>query len=199
VTWTSPNALTGIRIALIPLIVYLLTEEGKLVSALAGMLFLLACLTDFFDGYLARKRKATSLVGKFLDPLADKLIVMSVLVMLVAIPRPDRVPAWLVVVILGREFGITGLRGIALGEGMVLEAEALGKYKMILQVFAIVGLVVHYQYFSIDFHLAGMLFLWVSAFVSLWSAVEYVRRFIACIREKEQLKSTRIASRELSD
>lgn len=198
-TWTSPNVLTSIRIALIPLIVLLLTYQGQLVSALAGLLFLLASLTDFFDGYLARKNKTATLAGKILDPLADKLIIMSVLVMLAAVPRADRVPAWMVVVILAREFGITGLRTIAIGEGIVMEAEPLGKYKMILQVFAVAALLIHYKYFSIDFHLGGMLFLWVSTIVSLWSGAEYVQKFVARVKGREDLKSSWMASGEFSD
>jgi CDP-diacylglycerol--glycerol-3-phosphate 3-phosphatidyltransferase len=105
----------------------------------------------------------------------------------------------MVVVILAREFGITGLRSIAVGEGIVMEAEPLGKYKMTLQVFAVTALLIHDTYFSIDFHLGGMLFLWVSTIVSLWSGAEYVQKFVARVKGRKDPKSPWITSGELSD
>src|SRR3954447_12874202 len=141
--WTAPNVLTGIRIAIIPVIVWLLNDPGRVAGFVAALLFFLACLTDYYDGYLARKYGIVTTLGKFLDPLADKLIVASALIMLAAMPCGSaapcdpRVPAWLVVVIVGRELAVTGLRAIALGEGITLGAEELGKYKMIFQMFAI--------------------------------------------------------------
>ena len=176
--WTLPNILSLVRIVLIPILVYFLTDGGPLFSWLATGTFFIACLTDFFDGYLARRREATTTLGKFLDPLADKLIVAAALIMLAAMDRSPRVPAWIVAVIVGREIAVTGLRGIALGEGLVLQAEELGKYKMIFQMFALHGLLVHYSYLSIDFHLAGMYFLWISMIVGVWSGVAYYVKVI---------------------
>src|SRR4051812_16100092 len=155
--WTAPNVLTGIRIAIIPVIVWLLNDPGRLAGLVAALLFFLACLTDYYDGYLARKYGIVTTLGKFLDPLADKLMVASALIMLAAMPCittapcEPRVPAWLVVVIVGRELAVTGLRAIALGEGITLGAEELGKYKMIFQMFAIFGLLIHYSYLWVDF------------------------------------------------
>jgi CDP-diacylglycerol--glycerol-3-phosphate 3-phosphatidyltransferase len=116
-------------------------------------LYLLASITDYFDGYLARRNKSVSDVGKILDPLADKLMVASALIMLAAMDRPGEpsVPAWLVVIIIARETAVTIIRGIALTEGIVMHAEALGKYKFILQSFAVVGLLVHYAYLGCRF------------------------------------------------
>lgn len=168
-----PNILSLLRIALIPLLVYLLTDTGRLCSALAALVFFLACLTDFFDGYLARRHGYTTILGQFLDPLADKLLVASVLIMLAAADRSPRVPAWMVVIIIGRELAVTGLRAIASGEGVILPAEELGKYKMILQMFALHGLLLHYTYLWIDFHVAGMYFLWLSLIIGLWSGIDY--------------------------
>jgi CDP-diacylglycerol--glycerol-3-phosphate 3-phosphatidyltransferase len=168
-----PNILSLLRIALIPFLVYCLTDTGKLSSALAALLFFVACLTDFFDGYLARRHGHTTMLGQFLDPLADKLLVTSVLIMLVAADRFPRVPAWMVVVIIGRELAVTGLRAIASGEGVILPAEELGKYKMICQVFALHGLLIHYTYMFVDFHVAGMYFLWISLVLGLWSGIDY--------------------------
>ena len=138
------------------------------------------CSHDYFDGYLARRNKSVSDVGKILDPLADKLMVASALIMLAAIDRPQEpsVPAWLVVVILARESAVTVIRGIALTEGVVMQAETLGKYKFILQAYAVVGLLVHYRYWGFDFFAAGMYFLVLSAVIAMWSGVNYHIQFI---------------------
>jgi len=178
--WTAPNVLSLFRIAVVPLLVYLLTDPGRLAGLLSAVLFFLASLTDYFDGYLARKHGIVTTLGKFLDPLADKLIVVSALIMLAAMPCPEaaitcepRVAAWVVVLIVGRELAVTGLRGIASGEGITLGAEELGKYKMIFQTFALVGLLLHYRYLFVDFQVAGMYFLWIALLLGLWSAADY--------------------------
>jgi CDP-diacylglycerol--glycerol-3-phosphate 3-phosphatidyltransferase len=164
---------------IIPILVYLLTFPDWFSALLAAALFLLASVTDYFDGYLARRNKSVSDVGKILDPLADKLMVASALIMLAAIDRPDEpsVPAWLVVLVLARETAVTVLRGIALSEGIVMHAETLGKYKFILQAFAVVGLLVHYRYWGLDFFAAGMYFLVLSSAIALWSGVNYHLQF----------------------
>ena len=177
--WTLPNLLSLIRILIIPVLVYLLTFTDPASSLLAAVLFLVASITDFFDGYLARRNKSVSDVGKILDPLADKLMVASALIMLAAMNRPSNlnVPAWLVVLVLARESAVTVLRGIALSEGIVMHAESLGKYKFILQTFAVVGLLVHYEYWGFDFFAAGMYFLILSAVIALWSGINYHLQF----------------------
>jgi len=187
---TLPNALSLLRIALIPFLVYFLTDTGRFFSALAALIFFIACLTDFLDGYLARLHGQTTTLGKFLDPLADKLLVASALIMLLAATdRFPRVPAWMVVVIIGRELAVTGLRGIASGEGVILPAEELGKYKMIFQMFALHGLLIHYRYRDVDFHLAGMYFLWISLVLGVWSGIEYHAKVIRQMRAKHTTPS----------
>ena len=164
-----------------PVIVLILFRSDPVARAWAGGLFLVACITDFLDGWLARRHGVTTL-GQFLDPLADKLIVAAVLIMLAAHPPSPRVPAWMAVVIILRELAVTGLRGVAAARGMVLAAEELGKYKMIFQMFALEALLVHYRYaipgtgLAVDFHAAGMLFLWVALVLAVWSAVDYYVR-----------------------
>ncbi len=188
--WTVPNALTLFRIGIVPVLVYVLNDPGRLAGFLAAALFFLASLTDYFDGYLARKHGIVTTLGKFLDPLADKLVVVSALVMLAAMPCEStgapvcdpRVPAWVVVVIVGRELAVTGLRSIAASEGIVFGAEELGKYKMILQMFALIGLLLHYRYLYVDFHVAGTYFLWLSIALSLWSATDYHVRVYRAVR-----------------
>lgn len=177
--WTLPNLLSLFRILIIPLLVYLLIFPDRRSSLWAGVLFLVASITDYFDGYFARRNKSVSDLGKILDPLADKLMVASALIMLAAMDRPGEpsVPAWLVVVILARESAVTVIRGIALSDGIVMHAETLGKYKFIMQAYAIVGLLVHYQYWGLDFFVAGMYFLVLSAVIAVWSGVNYHVQF----------------------
>lgn len=177
--WTLPNLLSLFRILIIPLLVYLLNFPDPRSSLWAAVLFLVASITDYFDGYFARRNKSVSDLGKILDPLADKLMVASALIMLAAMDRPGEpsVPAWLVVVILARESAVTVIRGIALSDGIVMQAETLGKYKFILQAYAIVGLLVHYQYWGFDFFVAGMYFLVLSAVLATWSGINYHVQF----------------------
>ena len=177
--WTLPNLLSLFRILIIPVLVYLLSFTDPKSALLAAGLFLIAAITDYFDGYLARRNKSVSDVGKILDPLADKLMVASALIMLAAMDRPNEpsVPAWLVVIILARESAVTVIRGIALAEGIVMHAESLGKYKFVLQAYAVVGLLIHYRYWGLDFYAAGLYFLMLSAVIALWSGVNYHVQF----------------------
>lgn len=182
--FTLPNQLSLLRIALIPILVYFLSDPGPVASALAALTFFIASLTDFFDGYLARRYGYMTTLGKFLDPLADKLIVAAALIMLAAADRTPRVPAWMVVLIIGRELAVTGLRGIASGEGIILAAEELGKYKMIFQMFALHGLMIHYQYLLVNFHAAGMYFLWIALVLGVWSGIDYHMKVIRQVMAK---------------
>lgn len=177
--WTLPNLLSLFRIGIIPVLVYLLTFSDRVSAILAASLFLIASITDYFDGYLARRNRSVSDLGKILDPLADKLMVIAVLIMLTAMDRPGQpsVPAWLVVIIIARETAVTVIRGIALSEGIVMHAEALGKYKFTLQAFAVVGLLVHYTYWDVDFFVAGIYFLALSTIIAVWSGVSYYVQF----------------------
>ena len=177
--WTLPNLLSFFRIGIIPVLVYLLTFTDRASAVLAAALFIIASITDYFDGYFARRNRSVSDLGKILDPLADKLMVLSVLIMLAAMDRPGEpsVPAWLVVVIIARESAVTVIRGIALSEGIVMHAETLGKYKFILQAFAVVGLLIHYRYWGVDFYVAGIYFLVLSAVIAVWSGISYHVQF----------------------
>jgi CDP-diacylglycerol--glycerol-3-phosphate 3-phosphatidyltransferase len=175
-TFTTPNLLTFARIAAIPLLVYLLTLPQPLPSLAAAGVFFLATVTDFLDGYIARSYGSGSNLGKILDPLADKLLVAAALIMLAAIPREPRVPAWIVVVMVSREIMVTGLRAVAAGRGRILAAEELGKYKMALQSVAIHGLLIHYVWLHVDFFAAGMFVLWIAMIVTVWSGIDYFYR-----------------------
>ncbi len=190
--WNTPNLLSLFRIALVPVLVVLLRDPGRFAGAVAAILFVLGSLSDYYDGYLARKHGIVTTLGKFLDPLADKLLVVSVLIMIVAMPcLPEsvgmcepRVPSWLVVLIVGREIAVTGLRSIASSEGITLGAEELGKYKTIFQIFALTGLLLHERYLFVDFHLGGVYFLWIAVVMGVWSAVDYHVRVYRAVRAR---------------
>jgi len=167
-----PNLITFFRIALIPALIVLLTQAGPAEALLATLTFHIACWSDFLDGYLARRWNISTTVGKLLDPLADKMIVAAALIMLAALDRHPSVPAWMVVVIIGRETAVTGLRAVALGQGLVVAAEELGKYKTIFQMFALHGLLLHYSFLGVEWFTAGMYFLWLALILGLWSGID---------------------------
>lgn len=178
-----PNVISLGRIAVAPVLVWLLTDPGPVAGAIGGVVFVVASLSDWLDGYLARTRGLTTRLGKFLDPLADKVLVISPLVMLAAMPEGPRVPAWMVAALAARELAVTGLRTIALGEGLVLGAESLGKVKMTFEVIAVTALIVRYRHWLVDFHAAGMVFLWIALLLALWSAGSYVARLFRVLQE----------------
>jgi CDP-diacylglycerol--glycerol-3-phosphate 3-phosphatidyltransferase len=175
-----PNSLTLFRVACIPVLVFLLFFPNKPTSFLAALVFGLASISDLLDGFLARRQQLVTNFGKFLDPLADKLVVSAALIMLIPL---GRAPAWMVVVIVGRELAITGLRSMAVSEGKVISADELGKKKMVFQIVAILGLLLHYEYFGINFHAVGMFFLWLAVALTLWSGFNYFRRFWHVLEE----------------
>jgi len=179
-----PNLLTLARVAVIPLLVVIMLSASREAGFWAAALFGAAAVTDFIDGWLARRWGVVTVLGKFLDPLADKLIVMAALIML--IPH-GRVPAWAVFLLLAREVIITGLRSIASSEGIVIDASDLGKYKTIYQMVAIPGLLLHYDYYwffgvqhellRVNMHNFGMFFFVVALFLTLWSGLDYLAKF----------------------
>ncbi|WP_298438981.1 CDP-diacylglycerol--glycerol-3-phosphate 3-phosphatidyltransferase [Geobacter sp.] len=186
--WNLPNILTLLRIALIPVMAVLLLSPSKDAGFWAAAVFAVASATDWLDGYLARRMGIVTIFGKFLDPIADKLMVMAALIMILPY---GRVPAWMVLVILGREIIITGLRGIASSEGIVISASDLGKFKTIFQIVAILGLLLHYDYhwlfgidhplFYVNMHNVGMFYLWIATVITIWSGVDYLVKFVRVI------------------
>lgn len=191
-----PNMLTFARIAAIPFVVWIMEESAgpdnsrsRLLCFVAALLFSLAAATDWFDGWLARNMGWTSLLGKLMDPLADKLIVMAALVTLTGL---DRTPAWLVSLLLAREIAITGLRSIASSEGLSIDVIQAGKWKTALQLSGLIGLLVHFRYpidflfvqVDIDFHVLGLSLVAISLAFSLASAVAYFRSFLRAVGDK---------------
>jgi CDP-diacylglycerol--glycerol-3-phosphate 3-phosphatidyltransferase len=171
-----PNNLSLLRIGLAPFLVAIfLFSSSRVFSFLAALLFSLASLTDWLDGYFARKQNIVTPLGKFLDPLADKLLVAVALIMLIHL---GRVPSWMVAVIIGREIAVTGLRVVAATEGMSISASPLGKYKTTFQILAVIGLLLHYEYFGVDFHVVGVFFLWIALFMTALSGIDYFVKFL---------------------
>ena len=171
---TLPNGLTIIRVLVIPIIIILLFSEGSVYRLINAVLFLLAAVTDTFDGYLARRRGMVTTLGKFLDPLADKLLIVTALIALI----PARgIPVWMVIIIVGREIAVTGLRSIAAAQGVVIAAGSWGKYKTFLEVLSVFFLILNGEYFSIDFQDAGVALLGVAVIFAVISGVKYFKDF----------------------
>ena len=171
---TLPNGLTITRVLVIPIIIILLFSEGSVYRLINAVLFLLAAVTDTFDGYLARRRGMVTTLGKFLDPLADKLLIVTALIALI----PARgIPVWMVIIIVGREIAVTGLRSIAAAQGMVIAAGSWGKYTTFLEVLSVFFLILSGEYFSIDFQDAGVALLGVAVIFAVISGVKYFKDF----------------------
>lgn len=169
-----PNALTVLRIFLVPvLVVVLLTRtrtDGGLMLGVA--IFGIAVLTDYLDGYFARRRNQVTRLGTLLDPLADKLLTAAAFLSLVEM---DAVPAWMVMIVLGREFAVTGLRNVAAGRGYLIPASGLGKGKMVAQVVAILLLLLGRRFEVLQ--LPGLAALWLVVVLAMVSGVDYFRMF----------------------
>jgi CDP-diacylglycerol--glycerol-3-phosphate 3-phosphatidyltransferase len=172
--WNIPNLLSVFRILTVPLVVTCLFWPSPAASFWAALIFGVASITDLLDGYIARWQKSETAIGQLLDPLADKLLINSALIMLIPL---GRISAWMVVLIVAREVAVTGLRGIASIEGLVIAASSLGKAKTILQTAALVGLLLHYEYMGVDFHLWGMTLMWIALAVTVWSGFDYFYKF----------------------
>jgi CDP-diacylglycerol---glycerol-3-phosphate 3-phosphatidyltransferase len=187
-----PNLLTMGRIAIIPLVLVLLDRGGPRDCFWAAVLFAVAAVTDLLDGYLARKRGQVSVLGKLLDPLADKLLVMASLVWMVPM---GRIAAWIVVLLLARDISITALRSIAAGEGLVIAAGEGGKAKTALQMVGILMLLFGYPYrfdfivFDlgvVDLVHIGRWLIYTSLVFSVTSAARYVSAFASAVEAKYQ-------------
>ena len=184
-----PNSITLIRIFSIPLLMWTLSSSrfnsvnGER-ELLAAALFIAAAMTDGIDGYLARRRDQITTMGILLDPLADKLLIAAAFVTLVQL-SPSLVPAWIAVVVIGREFLVSGLRSIASSEGFTIEASELGKLKMVVQIVAVAAVILDhhwkewpvYGHYVFPVHWIAYLAIWFTVFVSLVSAIDYFVAF----------------------
>lgn len=190
-----PNALTMLRVVLIPVVLYLMYDATTKANFWAAMVYVLCTVTDFLDGYLARRMGLISILGQFLDPLADKLLVMCTMIFIAYQGRLPLLGVVAVILTEARELSITSLRVIAMGEGVSMPAVQGGKEKAALQMIAILCLIVHGRFdmyfwgfgtLPVDMNLTGTMLLYVSALLSLTSGAEYVRFFVEAVDAKER-------------
>lgn len=194
-----PNSITLSRIGCVPIFIWVLSTNifpHGVQEALAAAIFILASATDGLDGYLARKNGQISSVGMLLDPMADKLLVASGLILLVRY-TPNLMPAWVVVIVLGREFLITGLRSVAATEGFALSAREVGKFKMVIQIVAIVATVLAHGWyewnifgFILGVELVSRMATWFMLAVTVISAVDYMHAFWGCLQRPVRTRDT---------
>jgi CDP-diacylglycerol---glycerol-3-phosphate 3-phosphatidyltransferase len=168
------NNLTLARIGAVPILVVLLYFPGRTTCAIAMLFFIAASLTDIVDGIVARRHNLVTTLGKFLDPLADKLLISSLLIMLT---RLGWVEAWVAVVIVGREIAVTGLRAVAADMGVIIAADKFGKLKTILQMLALCPLVLHYSWYGFDPNPLGNVLLYAALVLTLVSGCNYFYGF----------------------
>ena len=198
-----PNSITLSRIFSIPLLIWILTT-GRFSSLdgtkelLASAVFIAAAITDGIDGYLARKRGQITTMGMLLDPLADKLLIAAAFIVLVQF-NPSLVPAWIAVVIIGREFLVSGLRSIAASEGFTIEASDLGKFKMVVQIVSVVAVILDHRWkewpigpYIFSVHWVAFLAIWFMVVLSLVSAFDYFKAFWSKI-DRSAVRSRRRA------
>ncbi len=170
-----PNLMTILRFVITPMVVLLLLVDQFWAGVMVAILITIAGISDFLDGYLARYWKIETDVGKLLDPVADKVLVLATLIMLINL---DRVHAILVVIIVSREILITGMRAIASAKSLIIPALTMGKLKTTFQMIAAGALAFHETLFGINAHLLGLISLYISLFFSLYSAVQYIDLFL---------------------
>ena len=169
-----PIGLTLTRIVAVPLLIVFLISSSRVHALIAAAIFTLAAMTDWADGAVARRRNQVTTLGTLLDPIADKLLVAAALVSLLAI---DKIDAWIVVVIVGRELAVTGLRAVAASVGVIVPASRLAKWKTVSQYVAITMLIVEKGFDPPGFHIAAATVLWVALVLTVGSAVDYFYRF----------------------
>jgi CDP-diacylglycerol--glycerol-3-phosphate 3-phosphatidyltransferase len=198
-----PNSITLSRIFSIPLLIWILTTNrfsslDGTKELLASAVFIAAAITDGIDGYLARKRGQITTMGMLLDPLADKLLIAAAFIVLVQF-NPSLVPAWIAVVIIGREFLVSGLRSIAASEGFTIEASDLGKFKMVVQIVSVVAVIVDHRWkewpvgpYIFSVHWVAFLAIWFMVVLSLVSAFDYFKAFWSKI-DRSAVRSRRRA------
>ena len=187
-----PNYITLTRIFSIPVLIWILSSNRFSSTngdreLLASLVFIAASVTDAIDGYLARKREQVTTLGMLLDPVADKLLIAAAFVTLVQF-NPRVVPAWMAVIIIGREFLVSGLRSIAASEGFTIQASDLGKLKMMVQIVSVVAAIVDHHwthlpwyFLNVPVHPVALISIWVMVGLSLWSAIDYFVAFWAQI------------------
>jgi CDP-diacylglycerol--glycerol-3-phosphate 3-phosphatidyltransferase len=177
-----PNAITMLRIGIIPVLFFLLQSPGPTGSLVIACIFVVAALTDLLDGYIARRYQIVTTMGKFLDPIADKLVVNTAMILMIPL---GRIPAWIVAIIIIRDFTVDGIRTIASSEGIIIGSSRLAKQKTLCQVVAVTALMIHYPFMGADAHLVGIVILYVALFLTLYSGLDYLMKFFKEVFNKK--------------
>jgi CDP-diacylglycerol--glycerol-3-phosphate 3-phosphatidyltransferase len=172
-TFNLPNTITLLRISIVPFLFILLLEPGEFWSLILAILFVIASITDFFDGYFARKYQMITTMGKFLDPIADKIIVNTAMILLIPI---GRIPTWIVAITIIRDLIVDVIRSIASSEGIYIQASLLGKQKTVAQIIAVTALIIHYPIFGVDAHFVGTVILYIAFLFTIYSGIDYFIR-----------------------
>ncbi|MGV8059425.1 MAG: CDP-diacylglycerol--glycerol-3-phosphate 3-phosphatidyltransferase [Smithellaceae bacterium] len=173
-TFNLPNTITLIRIGIVPFLFILLSSPGEFWSLILAILFVAASVTDVVDGYIARKYQLITTMGKFLDPIADKLIVNTAMILMIPI---GRIPAWIVAITIMRDLIVDGIRSISSSEGLFVQASSLGKQKTLAQIIAVTALLIHYPILGADAHLVGMIILYIAFVLTIYSGADYFIKF----------------------
>jgi CDP-diacylglycerol---glycerol-3-phosphate 3-phosphatidyltransferase len=179
-TFNLPNTITLLRISVVPFLFILLLSPGEFWSLILAILFIIASITDFFDGYIARKYQMITTMGKFLDPIADKIMVNTAMILMIPI---GRIPAWIVAITIIRDLMVDVIRSIASSEGIYIQASTLGKQKTLAQIIAVTALIIHYSIFGINAHAVGMVILYIALVLTIFSGIDY---FIKLYRNIEK-------------
>jgi CDP-diacylglycerol--glycerol-3-phosphate 3-phosphatidyltransferase len=169
-TFNLPNTITLIRIGVVPFLFILLFSPGSFWSLVLAILFVAASITDLIDGYIARKYHLVTTMGKFLDPIADKLVINTAMILMIPI---GRIPAWIVAVTIMRDLIVDGIRSIASAEGKFIQASILGKQKTLAQIIAVTALMIHYPFLGLDSHLVGTVILYIALVLTVYSGIDY--------------------------
>lgn len=169
-TFNLPNTITLMRVGVVPFLFILLLEPGEFWSLILAVLFVIASITDFFDGYIARKYQMITTMGKFLDPIADKIIVNTAMIVMIPI---GRIPAWIVAITIIRDLIVDVIRSIASSDGIYIQASIIGKQKTVTQIIAVTALMIHYSIFGINAHKVGTVILYIALFLTIYSGIDY--------------------------
>ena len=169
-----PNTITMVRISFVPVLFLLLLSPGQTMSLIIAALFIAVSFTGMLDGYVARRYRIVTTLGKFLDPIADKLVINTAMILMIPIGRID---AWIVAIIIIRDLIVDGIRSIASSEGMYIQASMLGKQKTLAQIIAVTSLMIHYPFLGLDAHLVGTVTLYVALLLTVYSGLDYFVKF----------------------
>lgn len=187
--WNLPNTITVVRVGVVPILLLLPWFSHASGSTFIGWAFVVAAVSDLVDGWLARRGQQVTRIGKLLDPLADKLIVSTALIVLIATGRIPDWATWMAVVIVGRELAVTGLRGLASSQGQVMAASGYGKLKTFSQNVAIGAMIFYYPTLVFSFHHIGLALLGLATLLTLWSGYRYFAEYFRAEEDKDPPKT----------